>query len=72
MTPLYFSPKQRTTYDFVSLSKIPLFVEQSGREPITDFEPFEDRHFHRAHSRTTWRMSLACAASTASVTATLP
>lgn len=50
MTPLYFSPKQRTTYDFVSLSKIPLFVEQSGREPITDFEPFEDRHFHRAHS----------------------
>jgi acetoin utilization deacetylase AcuC-like enzyme len=50
MTPLYFSPKQRTTYYFVSLTKIPLFVKQSGREPITDFEPFEDRHFHRAHS----------------------
>ena len=40
MTPLYFSPKQRTTYDFVSLSKIPLFVEQSGREPITDFSEY--------------------------------
>lgn len=50
MTPLFFHPKQRSSYDFVSLTKIPLFVNQSEREPIGNFEPFENREFYRAHA----------------------
>ena len=49
MTPIFFHPKQRSSYDFVSLSKIPMFIDQSIRIPHSDFEPFSDQQFMRAH-----------------------
>lgn len=49
-TPLFFHRKQRSSYDFVSLVKIPMFVDQSGREPRSEFEPFENSMFYKAHS----------------------
>ena len=52
MTPIFFHPKQRSSYDFVSLSKIPMFVDQSIREPMSDFEPLQGKDFEAAHSPT--------------------
>lgn len=50
MTPIFFHRKQRSSYDFISLSKIPAFVDQSGREARSEFEPFENSMFYKAHS----------------------
>lgn len=51
MTPIYYSPKQQCSYDFISLKKIPVFVKQSKRKPVSQFEPFDERDFIFAHSR---------------------
>jgi acetoin utilization deacetylase AcuC-like enzyme len=50
MTPIFFHLKQRSSYDFVSLSKIPMFVDQSMRLPKTDFEPLKDQKFMTVHA----------------------
>ena len=50
MTPIFFHPKQRAVYNFVSLTKIPMFVDQSIREPRSDFEPFDEERFMKVHA----------------------
>ena len=49
MTPIYYHPQQRVSHAFISVQKIPLFVEQSQRASLM-FEPFVEEDLWQAHS----------------------
>lgn len=48
-TPIYYHPVQHATHDWISIQKIPVFVAQSGRTPVT-FAPFTNEDFALAHN----------------------
>ncbi len=48
LTPVFYHPIQHASHDFISIQKIPVFIAQSGRDPI-GFEPFTDDDFAVAH-----------------------
>jgi acetoin utilization deacetylase AcuC-like enzyme len=48
MTPIFFHEDQRVDYDFISVNKIPQFVEASGRAPHT-FKPLAKENLYRVH-----------------------
>lgn len=50
-TPIFYHPAQDVAFDFISVSKIPEFVHQSGVEVRSDFEPYGLADFEEAHDR---------------------
>lgn len=50
MTPIFYSPLQVPDYDFVSVRKIPEFVEQSGRAPCSQFVGATPKQLSMVHS----------------------
>lgn len=48
MTPIFFHDDQRVDYDFISVNKLPLFVEAAGRQPLT-FKPLVMEDFFEVH-----------------------
>jgi acetoin utilization deacetylase AcuC-like enzyme len=50
-TPVFYHPAQDVAFDFISVSKIPEFVRQSGAETRSDFEPYDRADFEEAHDR---------------------
>ena len=59
MTPIYYHPHQRVSHSFISVQKIPLFVEQSQRTSLM-FEPFVEEDLWQAHSLTFVNDVLTC------------
>jgi len=47
-TPIYYHPSQETTYDWISVAKIPAYVQQSGRDH-EEFRPFDIGDLYAAH-----------------------
>lgn len=50
MTPIFYTPAQTAEFGFISMSKIPEFVRQSGREPVGGFGPLSPKEIAVAHS----------------------
>ena len=50
-TPVFYHPAQEVSYDFISVSKIPKFIAQSGAEVRSDFDPYTTADLEEAHSR---------------------
>ena len=48
MTPIYYHPSQETTYEWISVAKIPAYVQQSGRDH-EEFRPFDIGDLYAAH-----------------------
>lgn len=48
-TPIFFHDDQRVDYDFISVNKIPLFVEASARAPHA-FKPIHRDNLYRVHA----------------------
>lgn len=49
-TPIFYHSAQKVSYSFISVSKIPIFIEQSGGEIRGDFSPYQFNDFCVAHS----------------------
>lgn len=50
-TPVFYHPAQDVAFDFISVSKIPEFVRQSGVEAHSYFAPYDRFDFQEAHDR---------------------
>ena len=48
MTPIFFHEDQRVDYDFISVNKIPRFVDAAARTPHT-FKPIVRENLYRVH-----------------------
>ena len=48
MTPIVYNPEQKIEYDFISVAKIPVFIEQCGRLPVYS-EPYGTSDLCLAH-----------------------
>ena len=49
-TPIFYHPAQDVGFSFISVNKIPEFVEQSGRKPHSDFARFDNPTLATAHN----------------------
>lgn len=49
ITPIFYHPAQDVGFSFISVNKIPEFVQQSGRKPRSDFPRFDNPTLSIAH-----------------------